>query len=105
MRFIPVASLDELQENEGKPLKINNQVIALFKLRSGEVHAIENSCPHVGAPLDNGILEEKELSCLWHGWKFDLETGLSTSCPGVSIKVYPVKIEQNTVFVGLEEES
>jgi nitrite reductase/ring-hydroxylating ferredoxin subunit len=55
--------------------------------------------------LDNGILEEKELSCLWHGWKFDLETGLSTSCPGVSIKVYPVKIEQNTVFVGLDEES
>jgi hypothetical protein len=30
---------------------------------------------------------------------------LSTSCPGVSIKVYPVKIEQNTVFVGLDEES
>ncbi|MDJ0626326.1 MAG: Rieske 2Fe-2S domain-containing protein [Candidatus Caenarcaniphilales bacterium] len=99
--FIKVASLNELSETEGKAIKINNHNIALFKLASGEVYAIENSCPHVGAPLHNGTIEGKELTCLWHSWCFDLETGESTNCPGVSIKKFQTKVEDQSVFLCL----
>jgi nitrite reductase (NADH) small subunit len=101
-RLIPVAQLNELVESEGKAVRVNNQVIALFKLPSGEVYAVENSCPHVGAPLDNGLVEDKKLTCLWHSWCFDLETGNSTNFPGASIKTFPVKIENEQVFIEIE---
>lgn len=97
--FIPVANLDDLSEKEGKAIRINNLAIALFKLSSGEVFAIENSCPHIGVPLDNGLIEEKNITCLWHGWCFNLQTGDSTNCPGVKVQTYPVKIEGNKIWL------
>ncbi len=100
--FIPVATLDELPETEGKSFRINNIVIALFKLPTGEVYAVEDSCPHVGAPLYNGLIEDKTVTCLWHSWCFNLEDGSSSTCPGVSIKTYPVKIQDQKVFVEIE---
>lgn len=97
--FIPVAALSELSEDSGKAIRVNNEVVALFKLDNGEIFAVENSCPHVGAPLDNGIVEDKAITCLWHGWSFDLLTGNSTNCPGVKIKTYPIKIQDGQVWL------
>jgi nitrite reductase (NADH) small subunit len=97
--FIPLILLNELKENEGKAIRVNDLVIALFKLPSGEVFAIENSCPHIGAPLDNGLIEDKNITCLWHGWCFDLQTGHSINCPGVSVKTYPIKIQDQKVWI------
>jgi nitrite reductase (NADH) small subunit len=97
--FVPVASFDELNETQGKAVRVNNLLIALFKLTSGQVYAVENSCPHIGAPLDNGLIEDKNIICLWHGWSFSLESGISSNCPGVSIKTYPTKVQDGQVFI------
>lgn len=40
----------------------------------GRVHAFENACPHRGAPLDQGSIEDGCLVCPLHGWAFTLET-------------------------------
>ncbi len=98
-KFIPIANLDELSETEGKAFRINNLAIALFKAGSDQVFALENSCPHIGAPLDNGLVQDKTLTCLWHGWCFDLETGHSSNCPGIKVQTYTTKIEDNKVWI------
>ncbi|RME70705.1 MAG: Rieske (2Fe-2S) protein [Planctomycetota bacterium] len=48
--------------------------LALFRTGAG-LFAIENVCPHQGAPLHDGRLEGTLLRCRWHGWPFDLRTG------------------------------
>ncbi|MDX1919960.1 MAG: Rieske 2Fe-2S domain-containing protein [Candidatus Caenarcaniphilales bacterium] len=96
-----VANLSEFTSEEGLPIKVNNLCLALFKLKDGEVYAIENSCPHVGAPLHNGLIEDKKVTCLWHGWCFDLASGDSTNCPGVKIKSFPVKVVKDEVWVAV----
>ena len=99
--FIPVCSLDELPQGSSKAIRINSEAIALFRLDDNSVFAVENFCPHIGAPLDNGIVEDCSITCLWHGWSFDLKTGASTNCPGVKIKTYAVKIEEEQVWLEL----
>lgn len=48
--------------------------IAVFSVE-GVVHALGNQCPHAGNPLIDGEVLGPTLTCVYHGWKFDLETG------------------------------
>ena len=101
--FVPVTQVEEISTEEGKAFRLGDHSIALFKMDSGEIYAIENACPHIGAPLENGVInhEKCELTCLWHGWSFDLKTGASLNYQGAKVKTLPVKISQNQVFVDL----
>lgn len=61
---------------ECRPLKVDVQGRSLVVLRHrGLVHAFENVCPHRGAPLDQGDVENDCLVCPLHGWPFELKTG------------------------------
>ena len=48
--------------------------VALFRV-AGSVYAVENRCPHEGNPLVDGDLAGTTLTCVYHLWRFDLETG------------------------------
>lgn len=76
--------------------------LAVFNV-DGEYYAIENSCPHKGAPLSEGTLCGHVVECGLHGWQFDVRTG---ECLTVreTIKTYRVRVEEGLVKVELKEE-
>lgn len=41
--------------------------IALWRDQSGVVHALEDHCPHRGAPLSMGVILGDRLACAYHG--------------------------------------
>jgi nitrite reductase/ring-hydroxylating ferredoxin subunit len=47
----------------------------LLVKRSGRVHALIETCAHLGGPLEDGKLEGDTVVCPWHGSRFALETG------------------------------
>jgi nitrite reductase/ring-hydroxylating ferredoxin subunit len=53
---------------------LDGRELALF-LVDGRVHAFENRCPHEGNPLSEGEIAGPTLTCVFHNWRFDLETG------------------------------
>jgi nitrite reductase/ring-hydroxylating ferredoxin subunit len=68
---VPLAALDR----EGRAvIQAGGAEIAVF-LVGGVPHAIENACPHEGNPLVLGDLARGTLTCAFHQWRFDLETG------------------------------
>jgi nitrite reductase/ring-hydroxylating ferredoxin subunit len=81
----------ELQETRARRTIIN--------LKS-ELFCILNVCPHQGAPLHKGIvdIEELNLSCMLHGWRFDLKTGECSSNRFV-LDIFKVKIKDGVVWV------
>ena len=69
-------------------------------LRVGEsVFALKDQCPHAGAPLSKGFLEGDQLTCSWHGWTFDVRTGISPDDPEVAVPVFAVLIVEGEVLV------
>jgi 3-phenylpropionate/trans-cinnamate dioxygenase ferredoxin subunit len=53
--------------------------------------------------LDDGELVDGQVQCLCHGSVFDLTTGEPTELPATEpIRVYPVRVEADDVFVSLE---
>jgi phenylpropionate dioxygenase-like ring-hydroxylating dioxygenase large terminal subunit len=37
--------------------------------------AFSSVCPHMGGPLEQGQIENDEVTCPWHRYRFSLSTG------------------------------
>jgi nitrite reductase/ring-hydroxylating ferredoxin subunit len=44
------------------------------------------TCPHSRGPLDEGEIVDGEVTCPWHGYRFDLKTG--RSCDGRGLRLH-----------------
>ena len=57
----------------GKIIRVQiwHQAIALYRDTQGQLHALENVCPHKGVDLHTGDVVGDRLVCGYHGWEFD----------------------------------
>jgi len=69
----------------------------------GKFTAMDNKCPHQGGPLGEGSIENGLLRCPWHGWDFCPHGGNSADYDD-GLETFELKIEDNTVYVGMKEE-
>jgi NAD(P)H-dependent nitrite reductase small subunit len=89
-------------ENGGVRLSEGDKDIALFRV--GEKYfAIDNECPHYGASLADGWVDDGIVACPWHCWQFDVGNGRCLTVDGFDVKSYPVRIENGSAFVEIEE--
>jgi|SRR5207302_10340791 len=101
MPFTKVATLGEIPAGLAKAVTVNGRKLALFKV-GGSVYAIEDSCPHRGAPLSEGECEGVELICPWHGARFDLTSGAHLCPPARSgVATFKVQVVGDEVHVEL----
>ncbi|WP_437280347.1 Rieske (2Fe-2S) protein [Sorangium sp. So ce375] len=67
-------------------------------LRGGEVHALDDRCPHQGYPLSQGTLRGGVLTCAWHNWKFELASG-ACSFGGEPVRRYATRVDGGRVLL------
>jgi nitrite reductase/ring-hydroxylating ferredoxin subunit len=73
----------------------------LFNL-GGRILAIEDTCPHSGASLSEGVVVGTCVACPWHGAEFDLESGKVLSLPATEdVQSYAVHLNGETIEVEL----
>jgi len=95
---VKVAETTDLNPGEGKVVEVEGKTLALFNV-DGTYYAIDNTCLHRGGPLGEGELEEKVVTCPWHGWRYNVTTGANVNNPAVKVSSFPVTVEGTTVFV------
>ncbi len=90
--FIKVATTDELEDQQAKLVEVEGQKIALVRL-DGAFYALSDTCTHRGGPLSEGTVEGTEVTCPWHGAKFDIRTGAVLGPPAPQgVRSYPVRV-------------
>ncbi len=96
--FVLVAKVGDIEPGKGKAFEVGDRVIAIFN-EDGVYRAIDDMCPHMGASLATGFLEQSEVSCPWHGWRFDIRDG--TWCDNRTLKtdVFEVRIRGDQILV------
>ncbi len=107
----PVALADELPaERPAKAVRVLGQDFVLFRDERSRHGLLDRDCPHRGADLAFGRLEDGGIRCLFHGWLFDvdgkcLETPAepegSVLCRRVKQPSYPVVVKNGIVFAYL----
>lgn len=68
----------------------------------GTVRAFDKNCPHAGAGLDMGWINDRGcIVCPHHGYTYDLHSGKEVTNGGIRLKTYPVKETDEGIFIGL----
>jgi nitrite reductase (NADH) small subunit len=100
--FQTVCKIHDLPEGEGKVVALGRKVIAIFRA-SGNLYAIDDVCPHMGASLGSGYVEGDTVTCPWHAWRFRLTDGAWADNPKGKIKIgcYAVRLEGDDVQIAV----
>lgn len=95
---------DQLPEGRVTTVTVEHHTLCLTHFE-GKFSAMDNKCPHQGGPLGEGSIENGWLRCPWHGWDFHPCTGLSPGAHEDGVPTFPVKVERDEVFIGMENEA
>ena len=89
--FEVVLHKDALENNQMTEVFIAGTSIALCNL-DGEFYAI-SSVSNGGAPLVEGEIKDGIVTCPYHGWEYDIRTGICQTKPTVKLQTYEVVVE------------
>ena len=102
--FHPVCKVSELAGGEGRTVQVGKKLIAVF-CHAGQHYAIDDVCPHMGASLSGGHVENGIVTCPWHAWRFRLEDGTWADSPRIKIGCYPVRVAGDQIEVEVKSPS
>jgi nitrite reductase (NADH) small subunit/3-phenylpropionate/trans-cinnamate dioxygenase ferredoxin subunit len=102
--FQKVCKVGEIPEGEGKTVEVAGKLVAVFRT-NGQFQAIDDVCPHMGASLSGGYLEDGIVTCPWHAWRFRLADGAWADNPRIKIGCYPVRVVGDEVQVQAGEKT
>lgn len=118
MSWTKVLSADALASEGRQVVKVGTRKILLVN-HNNQLYAVDNTCPHLKMPMKNGkITENGAIVCPIHRSAFDLGTGevqswcpwppvvgkvLSKISPEKSLPVFPVRVEEGSIWVDVEE--
>ena len=102
MRFIGLEKLINMQDGYRREFTVDYHKLLLLQ-HEGEHYLVEARCPHLEHPLIEAWLENGELTCPLHGYRFSLLTGRLITATREEecrpLKVWPVAYEGSDVGV------
>ncbi|SFS65855.1 Rieske (2Fe-2S) protein [Marininema halotolerans] len=98
MEWIAGGTIAELKEKGTKVIKGKGHGIALF-FHEGQIHAVDNRCPHMGFPLHQGNLKDGILTCEWHHARFDLSGGGCLDPWADDMSTYATEVRDGDIWV------
>ena len=100
MAKVVVGKTSEVQDGKLMHITAGGKEIVVTKL-DGNYYAMDNVCSHAGADLHEGELNNNELTCPWHGARWDIKTGNLISFPQKlkPLQSHKISIEKDTLYV------
>ncbi len=98
--FQTVARVGDIPEGQGRSFAVGGTMVGVF-LSQGRYLAINDFCPHMGASLAEGHVEQDAVMCPWHAWRFSLTDGtwLDNSRSGIRTACYEVRVAGDEIQV------
>ena len=100
--FKTIAKTDSVAEGTGAAFPLDGRMIAIFN-EQGNYHAIDDFCPHMGASLAAGHVEDGIVICPWHAWRFKICDGTWCDNPKLGVTAYEVRVVDDEIQVKIEE--
>lgn len=98
--WVLVASVDQVALGQGRCFLAGTRKIAIFRLRNGEVYALDAVCPHREGPLAEGVVGHHTVVCPFHGYKFSLTDGRGID-NDFAVGSYPAEVRDAMLYIRL----
>jgi len=84
-----------------KTFKVRGREILAINI-SGKIFCLDGRCTHAGAPLAEGVIDERVLTCPWHYSQFNITSGSVLRGPAYKqLRTYKVEERENSLYVDL----
>ena len=93
-----IAAPTDIPVGEGREFVVGSRIVAVFRTCEGW-HAIDGICSHAGGPLAQGKLTGNIVTCPWHGWQYQLQTGQHCLNSRIQQACFQVEEEGHDLFV------
>jgi nitrite reductase/ring-hydroxylating ferredoxin subunit len=101
MRWIEIDQ-SKLTEKTIQLIRIEDKQLVLIKFKK-EVFVTSSKCPHAGADISQGwCTDDGNLVCPFHRYEYQLNNGRGKLGQGDYLKTYPVKVENDKIYVGFK---
>lgn len=106
--WYPVGWADQLKPGEVQAVTVWQAAIAVYRDAEGQLHALEDACPHRGVALHEGRVQGRHLACAYHGWEFDGDSGHCVNIPYLpkgqklpcaQARSYPIQEKYNLIWI------
>jgi nitrite reductase (NADH) small subunit len=119
MTEVFVGTSADFDDDVRRGVLVEGREVFVFK-RNGRFHAFENRCAHSGGPVGEGTIigrvvavlgnemeylreefseTEMHIVCPWHGWEYDIETGVCAADRAIALRRYDVVEREDGVYV------
>ncbi|KAB2850528.1 MAG: nitrite reductase small subunit NirD [Hyphomicrobiaceae bacterium] len=95
--LIELCRVDNIPLRGSRVVKVPGGEIALFRTAENEIYALQDSCPHAGGPLSQGIVHGNAVTCPLHNWVISLETGKALGADQGEVATIPVRLERGRI--------
>ncbi len=99
--MIPLCQVDDIPPGLARTFQVGDEVVAVFRNRSGRVFALQNRCPHRGGPLADGMLVGEQVVCPLHAFRYQGATGECDQADTCSLRTYPIAVHNGVVHLGV----
>ncbi|MFN3892111.1 MAG: Rieske (2Fe-2S) protein [Beijerinckiaceae bacterium] len=120
MAEVRVARFEDIADGDHRVFAAGKREVGVFRVGEA-IYAWENHCPHAGGPVCQGKIfprvdealdaEKKSLGlrfssrrnivCPWHGFEFDIETGIHPGDPSVRLRRIVAEVRDGDIVLTL----
>src|SRR5215211_5527081 len=100
--YVYVANTRDIEGAGGcLSVTVEKHTVAIF-FHDSKIYAVDNRCPHMGFPLNQGTVKDGILTCHWHHARFDLMNGGTFDQWAGDVTSFPVEIRNgNEVWIDI----
>jgi len=96
--FIDACAVADIPENRARIVSLSGERVAIFKY-DGKMSAVSNVCQHQNGPLGEGKIVFGCITCPWHGYQYQPDTGASPPPFVEKVPTFNVRVKNGRVFV------
>jgi 3-phenylpropionate/trans-cinnamate dioxygenase ferredoxin subunit len=100
---VKACEIDDVENEDVIRFDHGGKTFAVYRSPDDSFYATDGMCTHEKVHLADGLVMDHIVECPKHNGRFDYRTGEARGAPVcVNLRIYPVKVEDGAVFLGLE---
>ena len=96
--FLDACAVADIPENRARIVCVSGERVAIIKY-DGKISAVSNVCQHQNGPLGEGKIVAGCITCPWHGYQYEPETGASPPPFVEKVPTFNVRVQNGRVWI------